>query len=120
MYNNAGVVSEKDWEKIIAINMVGLARRTYLALKYTENNPNGKEVIINISSTAGLRFVPTAHIYTAPKYAVVGFSHAIAAVAMNTNLELRINILCPATVKTDLLSSPNIPFWAVFTHSRRE
>ncbi|KAK2911605.1 hypothetical protein Q8A67_003738 [Cirrhinus molitorella] len=95
MYNNAGVVNENDWEKTIAINMVGLVRGTYLALKYMKNNPDRKGAIINISSTAGLWFVPTAPIYTATKYAVVGFSRAIAAVAMNSNLELRINILCP-------------------------
>ncbi|KAF4113498.1 15-hydroxyprostaglandin dehydrogenase [NAD(+)]-like [Onychostoma macrolepis] len=108
MYNNAGVVDENDWEKTIAINMSGLVRGTYLALQYMKDNPESKGAIINISSTAGLWFVPTAPIYTATKYAVVGFSRAIAAVAMQSNLGLRINTLCPGAVKTNLLSSSNI------------
>ncbi|XP_016372766.1 15-hydroxyprostaglandin dehydrogenase [NAD(+)]-like [Sinocyclocheilus rhinocerous] len=108
MYNNAGVVNENDWEKTIAINMSGLVRGTYLALQYMKDNPDSKGAIINISSTAGLWFVPTAPIYTATKYAVVGFSRAIAAVAMKSNLGLRINTLCPGVVKTNLLSSSNI------------
>uniref|UniRef100_A0A672KAC8 15-hydroxyprostaglandin dehydrogenase [NAD(+)] n=1 Tax=Sinocyclocheilus grahami TaxID=75366 RepID=A0A672KAC8_SINGR len=104
MYNNAGVVNENDWEKTIAINMSGLVRGTYLALQYMKDNPDSKGAIINISSTAGLWFVPTAPIYTATKYAVVGFSRAVA---MKSNLGLRINTLCPGVVKTNLLSSSN-------------
>uniref|UniRef100_A0A8C2E7R9 15-hydroxyprostaglandin dehydrogenase n=1 Tax=Cyprinus carpio TaxID=7962 RepID=A0A8C2E7R9_CYPCA len=107
MYNNAAVVNENDWEKTIAINMTGLVRGTYLALQYMKDNPDGKGAIINISSTAGLCYVPTAPIYTATKYAVVGFSRAIA-VAMKSNLGLRINTLCPGVMKTNLLSSSNI------------
>ncbi|XP_073697514.1 15-hydroxyprostaglandin dehydrogenase [NAD(+)]-like [Garra rufa] len=108
MYNNAGVINENEWEKTIAINMVGLVRGTYLALQYMNNNPDKKGAIINISSTAGLGFVLAAPIYTATKYAVVGFSRAIAAVTRNSKIGLRINILCPGVVKTNLLSSPNI------------
>uniref|UniRef100_A0A673LFK0 15-hydroxyprostaglandin dehydrogenase n=1 Tax=Sinocyclocheilus rhinocerous TaxID=307959 RepID=A0A673LFK0_9TELE len=91
MYNNAGILNENDWEKTIAINM------------YMKDSPDGKGAIINISSTAGLWFVPTVPIYRATKYAVVGFSRAIAS-----NLGVRINILCPGVVKTNLLSSPNL------------
>uniref|UniRef100_A0A672P9D8 Uncharacterized protein n=1 Tax=Sinocyclocheilus grahami TaxID=75366 RepID=A0A672P9D8_SINGR len=54
----------------------------------------------------GLWFVPTAPIYRATKYAVVGFSRAIAV--WLSNLGVRINILSPGVVKTNLLSSPNL------------
>uniref|UniRef100_A0A671NRD0 15-hydroxyprostaglandin dehydrogenase n=1 Tax=Sinocyclocheilus anshuiensis TaxID=1608454 RepID=A0A671NRD0_9TELE len=104
MYNNAGILNENDWENTIAINMVHLCVCVcmyiyiyiYIYTLYLLN--------FFILST-GLWFVPTAPIYRATKYAVVGFSRAVA---MKSNLGVRINILCPGVVKTNLLSSPNL------------
>uniref|UniRef100_A0A671KKB1 15-hydroxyprostaglandin dehydrogenase [NAD(+)]-like n=1 Tax=Sinocyclocheilus anshuiensis TaxID=1608454 RepID=A0A671KKB1_9TELE len=106
--NNAGIINEKHWEKTIAINLGGVVRGTYLALEHMkkENGGNGG-VIVNISSMAGLGPLPMAPIYTATKHGVVGFSRAMAAVSKLANYGVRINILCPWFVKTNLLSTMN-------------
>lgn len=108
MCNNAGIINEKHWEKTIAINLGGVVRGTYLALEYMkkENGGNGG-VIVNVASMAGLGPLPVAPIYTATKHGVVGFSRAMAAVSKLSNYGVRINILCPWFVKTNLLSLLN-------------
>ncbi|XP_043077876.1 15-hydroxyprostaglandin dehydrogenase [NAD(+)] [Puntigrus tetrazona] len=104
--NNAGIINEKHWEKTIAVNLGGVVRGTYLALEHMkkENGGNGG-VIINVSSMAGLGPLPITPIYTATKHGVVGFSRAMAAVSKMANYGVRINILCPWFVKTNLLST---------------
>lgn len=104
--NNAGIINEKHWEKTIAINLGGVVRGTYLALEHMkkENGGNGG-VIVNVSSIAGLGPLPMLPIYTATKHGVVGFSRAMAAVSKLSNYGVRINILCPWYVKTNLLSN---------------
>lgn len=104
--NNAGIINERNWEKTIAINLGGVVRGTYLALEHMkkENGGNGG-VIVNVSSMAGLGPFPMAPIYTATKHGVVGFSRAMAAVSKLSNYGVRINILCPWFVKTNLLST---------------
>lgn len=108
MCNNAGIINEKHWEKTIAINLGGVVRGTYLALEHMkkENGGNGG-VIVNVASMAGLGPLPMAPIYTATKHGVVGFSRAMAAVCKMVDNGVRINILCPWFVKTNLLSFLN-------------
>ncbi|XP_051533869.1 15-hydroxyprostaglandin dehydrogenase [NAD(+)] [Myxocyprinus asiaticus] len=103
--NNAGVINENDWEKAIAINLGGVVRGTFLALEHMrkDNGGNGG-VIVNIASMAGLGPLPIAPIYTATKHGVMGFSRAMAAASQLANYGVRINILCPGFVKTNLLS----------------
>ncbi|KAF4077237.1 hypothetical protein AMELA_G00205700 [Ameiurus melas] len=76
--NNAGIANEENWEKTISINLSGVVRGTYLALDHMkkQNGGNGG-VIINISSLAGLGPFPSAPIYTATKYGVVGFTRCL-------------------------------------------
>uniref|UniRef100_A0A8C1VUU2 Zgc:56585 n=1 Tax=Cyprinus carpio TaxID=7962 RepID=A0A8C1VUU2_CYPCA len=95
-------------EGVLCLSQGGVVRGTYLALEHMkkENGGNGG-VIVNVSSMAGLGPFPMAPIYTATKHGVVGFSRAMAAVSKLANYGVRINILCPWFVKTNLLSSMN-------------
>uniref|UniRef100_A0A6P8QNQ3 15-hydroxyprostaglandin dehydrogenase [NAD(+)] n=1 Tax=Geotrypetes seraphini TaxID=260995 RepID=A0A6P8QNQ3_GEOSA len=53
--NNAGINNEKNWEKTINVNLNGMIRGTYLALKHMRKDEGGEGgLIVNMSSLAGL------------------------------------------------------------------
>ncbi|XP_062851596.1 15-hydroxyprostaglandin dehydrogenase [NAD(+)] [Trichomycterus rosablanca] len=102
--NNAGINNEKNWEKTIEVNLTSLIKGTYLALEHMSKE-YGKEggVIINVSSMAAFLHSPHQPVYTATKHGVIGFSRALADAAEQGDYGVRINILCPAFVDTQLL-----------------
>ncbi|XP_056587479.1 15-hydroxyprostaglandin dehydrogenase [NAD(+)]-like [Triplophysa dalaica] len=103
--NNAGIVNENDWEKAIAINLGGVVRGTYLALDHMKKDKGGKGgVIVNVASLAGLGPLFPTPVYTATKHGVVGFTRAMAGVSTVANHGVRINILCPGFVNTNLVT----------------
>nr|XP_019941018.1 PREDICTED: 15-hydroxyprostaglandin dehydrogenase [NAD(+)]-like [Paralichthys olivaceus] len=54
MCNNAGILDEATWEKMVSINLMGVIRGTYQALDHMNKLKGGRGgVIINISSLAG-------------------------------------------------------------------
>ncbi|XP_017347982.1 15-hydroxyprostaglandin dehydrogenase [NAD(+)] [Ictalurus punctatus] len=106
--NNAGIADEENWEKTVSINLSGVVRGTYLALDHMkkQNGGNGG-VIINVASLAGLGPLPSAPIYTATKYGVVGFTRAVSMASQVSGYGVRINALCPSFVRTALIDSFN-------------
>ncbi|KAK3555974.1 hypothetical protein QTP86_032044 [Hemibagrus guttatus] len=104
--NNAGIADEKSWERTVSINLSGVVRGTYLVLDHMkkQNGGNGG-VIINVASLAGLGPFPSAPVYTATKYGVVGFTRALSMVSQVAGYGVRINALCPSFVRTALLDS---------------
>ncbi|XP_053096144.1 15-hydroxyprostaglandin dehydrogenase [NAD(+)] isoform X1 [Pangasianodon hypophthalmus] len=104
--NNAGIADEKNWEKTVSINLSGVVRGTYLALDHMkkQNGGNGG-VIINTASLAGLGPLPSAPIYTATKYGVVGFTRALSVASQALDYGVRINALCPSFVRTSLIDA---------------
>ena len=65
--------------------------------------------MVNIASAAGLRGLPGSPAYTASKFAVVGLTQALADEVMQKGI--RVNVICPGPVKTELLdSSPQKDF----------
>ncbi|KAM9332818.1 15-hydroxyprostaglandin dehydrogenase [NAD(+)]-like [Pholidichthys leucotaenia] len=106
--NNAGILNEVTWEKMVFINLNGVIRGTYLALDHMSKLNGGRGgVIINTASMAGLGPFPSAPVYTATKHGVVGFTRSIAAASDISGYGIRFNTLCPGFVQTDLLT--NIP-----------
>jgi NAD(P)-dependent dehydrogenase (short-subunit alcohol dehydrogenase family) len=62
----------------------------------------GKGGAITITaSTAGLSVVPVDPMYTATKYALVGFGRAVAAANEGSNV--RINVICPGVTDTQIV-----------------
>ncbi|KAF7696604.1 15-hydroxyprostaglandin dehydrogenase [NAD(+)] [Silurus meridionalis] len=104
--NNAGIVDEKNWEKTVSINLSGVVRGTYLALDHMkkQNGGNGG-IIINVASLAGLGPLPSAPVYTATKFGVVGFTRALSMASQASGYGVRINALCPSFVRTSLIDS---------------
>jgi len=69
-------VPAQDWERVIAVNLVGTAAVARAALPYLDR-PGAR--IVTVASTLGRRALPAATAYCASKFGVVGFSRALAA-----------------------------------------
>lgn len=112
LVNNAGSADERDWEKMLLVNLHAVIRGTYTAMDHMSTKKGGKGgVVVNVSSLSGL--VPTfgARVYTASKFGVVGFTRGLK---MSSILEgVRVNCICPGFVDTPLTRgglelSPNL------------
>jgi NAD(P)-dependent dehydrogenase (short-subunit alcohol dehydrogenase family) len=68
-------VEGDDWDRVIAVNLVGTAAVVRAALPYLES-AGGR--VITIASTLGLRALSDATAYCASKFGVVGFTRALA------------------------------------------
>jgi NAD(P)-dependent dehydrogenase (short-subunit alcohol dehydrogenase family) len=69
-------VPAADWERVIAVNLVGTAAVVRAALP-TLTARRGR--VVTVASTLGLRALPAATAYSASKFGVVGFTRALAA-----------------------------------------
>lgn len=104
--NNAGILNEIEWQKMISINLVSAIRGNYLALEHMSRMNGGRGgVIVNVSSMAGIGPLPPCPVYTASKHGLVGFTRAVAAASRASGYGVRVNTLCPSFVQTELFSS---------------
>ncbi|MGH6960269.1 MAG: SDR family oxidoreductase, partial [Dongiaceae bacterium] len=101
--NNAGIagptkavedITDEEWERTLAVNIGGqfrCARRAVPLLKAA-----GGGAIVNLSSAAGRFGFPLRSPYAASKWAVVGFSHTLAAEL--GAFGIRVNAILPGPV----------------------
>lgn len=68
-------VPAADWERVIAVDLIGTAAVVRAALPYLAS-PAGR--IVTCASTLGLKAVSDATAYCAAKFGVVGFTRALA------------------------------------------
>ncbi|UGS35771.1 SDR family oxidoreductase [Capillimicrobium parvum] len=68
-------VDGAEWDRVIAVNLVGTAAVVRAALPHLER-AGGR--VVTIASTLGLRALSDATAYCASKFGVVGFSRALA------------------------------------------
>lgn len=112
MFNNAGVgvfgdyevVTLDDWDRIIDVNLRGVAYGT--ALAYRQMVAQGGGHIVNTASVAGLLPVPLQVHYCATKHAVVGLSRALAVEARDHRV--RVTVFCPAWVQTGMFADATL------------
>jgi NAD(P)-dependent dehydrogenase (short-subunit alcohol dehydrogenase family) len=71
-----GDVSREDWERVIAVNLLGTAAVVRAALPHLEA-VRGR--IVTVASTLGWRALGDATAYCASKFGIVGFSRALMA-----------------------------------------
>ncbi|RJS93157.1 SDR family oxidoreductase [Salinisphaera sp. Q1T1-3] len=104
--NNAGVISiqsideltEADWDRIMAVNAKGVflcAQAEVAAMR-----PRGHGRIVNIASIAGKVGLPDLTHYSASKFAVIGFTNALAKEVGSQGIT--VNALCPGIVGTGM------------------
>ena len=110
LINNAGIGPDKlaktadttldDWNKVIAVNQSGV----YYGMKYAIPfmMEQGKGIIVNVASLAGLTASPNHISYSASKFAVVGMTKTAALEYGRNNI--RVNAVCPGYTETGLLA----------------
>ncbi len=107
-HNNAGIegsmlpiadCSEADWDRTMAVNLKGV----WLCMKYeiVQMLAQGSGAIVNTASVAGLRGFRALGDYVASKHAVVGLTRAAALDYAQAGL--RINAVCPGTIRTPMV-----------------
>ncbi len=104
LVNNAGIVQSafvvdmavEDWQRIMDINVKGVFLCCKFAIPYLRQQAWGS--IINIASIAGKNGVPTMSAYCASKFAVIGFTNALAKELAKTNIT--VNAICPGIIYT--------------------
>ena len=94
-----GDVSPKDWEQVIAVNLLGTAAVVRAALPYLEQS-HGR--VVTVASTLGLRALSDATAYCASKFGVIGFSRALAA---ETAGRIGVTCLIPGGMQTAFFDS---------------
>ena len=107
--NNAAVDEEhhpladtddEQFDRIMNVNVKGV----WLCMKYQLRRmlAQGGGAIVNMAGVAGLVGSPNHAVYGASKHAVVGLTKSAAAEYAREGV--RINVLCPAAVKTPMLA----------------
>jgi NAD(P)-dependent dehydrogenase (short-subunit alcohol dehydrogenase family) len=87
-------VAWEAWERVIAVNLVGTAavvRATLPSLRERRGR------VVTVASTLGLRAMSDATAYCASKFAIVGFTRALAA---ETAGEVGVTLLVPGGMQT--------------------
>ncbi|KAB0796311.1 hypothetical protein PPYR_10372 [Photinus pyralis] len=102
--NNAGILNEIDWEKMIKTNVNGTVNGCLLALEFLQRHRSTNEgVIVNIASISGLETYGHTPIYNATKHAVVGLSRSLGLHGHYDRTAVKILTVCPGCTQTQLL-----------------
>ncbi len=112
LINNAGIakfgsvldMNPQDWEKIMAVNVMGTYYITRKVLPTMAEQNEGN--IINIASTAGEKGFATGSAYCASKFAVMGFTESLMQEVRKHNI--RVTALTPSTVNTPLAQNAGL------------
>ena len=111
LVNNAGIaqggriemLTEDDWRAITDINLLGVARgcRTFVPVFKAQ----GRGLVLNTASLAGLVHPPTMSSYTAVKAAVVAISESLRWELAPFGVDVA--VICPSFFRTNLSASLN-------------
>ncbi|KAK5646392.1 hypothetical protein RI129_004856 [Pyrocoelia pectoralis] len=103
--NNAVARLGENWEKCMAVNLIGTITGTLLAFEnYIPKYRTGQEgVIINISSVSGLYGNSAAPDYAASKAGIIQLSRSIGNDILYNRAKVKVIAICPGYTDTPLL-----------------
>jgi NAD(P)-dependent dehydrogenase (short-subunit alcohol dehydrogenase family) len=114
--NNAGVgittpileSTIEDWEWALGVNLWGVihGERVFVPLMRARHEPCH---IVNTASIAGLISPPGLGLYRTTKHAVVAYSEALYHELAEQAPHIKVSVLCPGIVKTQIMSSAHRP-----------
>ncbi|MEV4458967.1 SDR family oxidoreductase [Microbispora sp. NPDC049633] len=91
-------VAAEQWERVIAVNLLGTAAVVRAALPYLRTT-GGK--VVTVASTLGVRALSDATAYCASKFGVVGFTRALAAELAG---QVGVTLLIPGGMRTNFFN----------------
>jgi NAD(P)-dependent dehydrogenase (short-subunit alcohol dehydrogenase family) len=94
-----GDVAASDWERVVAVNLMGTAAVARAALPHLERS-GGR--LVTVGSTLGVSAVSDATAYCASKFGVTGFTRALAA---ETAGRVGVSLLIPGGMSTAFFDS---------------
>lgn len=105
--NNAGVSSmkrvvdltEDDWDFNMDVNAKGIFLCCQAEVRVFQEQRTGGR-IVNLASMAGKKAAPLLAHYSASKFAVIGFTQALALETAGEHI--RVNAVCPGYVRTSM------------------
>jgi NAD(P)-dependent dehydrogenase (short-subunit alcohol dehydrogenase family) len=109
LINNAGIgagghtvgrTSLEDWRRTLDINLWGVIHGCHHFLPVMKGQ--GRGGVINVASAAGFAAGPRMAAYNVSKAGVMSLSETLAAELVGT--DLRVTVLCPTFVKTNIFS----------------
>lgn len=92
-------LSEKQWDRMIAVNLSGAWRTCRAAIPHLRETGSGS--IVFTASAAGLKGMPWVSHYSAAKHGVIGLMESLAA-ELGPKW-IRVNAVCSTTVRTPLI-----------------
>ncbi len=113
--NNAGIGSgpylswqhsAESWENVIGVNLHSVIHgvRVFVPRMLAQNSEGH---IVNTASMAGHGAAPLMGPYNVTKYGVVALSEVLHGELQLVQSKLRVSVLCPAFVKTNIASNAN-------------
>ncbi len=114
LINNAGIMPLSfaknlrvdEWERMIDVNIKGVMYCTAAVLPHFLTRARGH--IVNISSIAGKRVIPSGSVYCATKFAVNAFSDALR-LELSARKNIRVTCIQPGIVATELTDAITDP-----------
>ncbi|KAK5642058.1 hypothetical protein RI129_008225 [Pyrocoelia pectoralis] len=111
--NNAGIFNDKDWERMIAVNLIGTTNGTLLALEnYLPQNKIGEEaIILNVSSIAALIFPAGSPAYVATKCGILSLTRCLGHPLHYERKKVKVMAICPSSTYTGMFAERHD--WAI-------
>jgi len=111
--NNAGVgyggrssweTPLEGWKWVLSVNLMGVVNgiHTFMPIMLKQNT---EAHVVNTASIAGLVRNAFSVTYGASKHAVVALSESMHLELLNRNSKIKVSVLCPGPVSTDIFNS---------------
>ncbi|KAJ9592838.1 hypothetical protein L9F63_015481, partial [Diploptera punctata] len=105
LFNNAGMLNDKEWELTLDTNIKGVVRGTLLAFHYMGKDNCGKGgIVMQNASIVGLQPLCGAPVYSTTKHALIGTVVNFGSPFHFNRTGIRVVAVCPGVTVTELIT----------------